>query len=191
MEKVEPGLSGELISCMELGTMYFGTKIDVKTSFQLLDYYVQLGGGLLDSANKYACWVPGYQGGESESLIGKRIKQKMNRHNLFITSKVGFSYSTTPCSLKKEIIISECEKSLKRLCVETIDLNFTHAYDDETPLQDIMEAFYNLKRPVKSVLQEQAIITRGNFTKLIPLQKNKVGKVLAVSSNDIPILSHC
>lgn len=41
---------------------------------------------------------------------------------MFISTKVGFQYGEIPKSLDKKLIISECDKSLKRLGVETIDL---------------------------------------------------------------------
>jgi aryl-alcohol dehydrogenase-like predicted oxidoreductase len=149
MKKVELGNTGEQISCMGLGTMYFGTKVDEQTSFRILDFYAEMGGSFLDSANKYASWVPEFQGGESEKLIGKWMKEKGNRNDLFITSKVGFPYGEIPRSLKKEIVVSECEKSLKRMGVETIDLYFAHAFDDATPTDETMEAFFQLKKSGK------------------------------------------
>jgi len=149
MKKITLGNTGEMISCMGLGTMYFGTKVDEKTSFQILDYYTAQGGSFLDTANKYACWIPGFQGGESEILLGKWMKQSANRNNLFVASKVGFPYGNIPRSLKRALIISECEKSLKRLGVETIDLYFAHAFDSETPPEETMEAFHQLKKEGK------------------------------------------
>ena len=149
MKKIELGITGEMISCMGLGTMYFGSKVDEQTSFQILDYYSEQGGSFLDSANKYASWIPGFQGGESELLIGKWLKQKANRNSMFISSKVGFSYREIPRSLNTEIIISECEKSLNRLGIETIDLYFAHAFDTETPVEETMDAFYQLKKDGK------------------------------------------
>jgi aryl-alcohol dehydrogenase-like predicted oxidoreductase len=149
MKKILLGSTNELISCIGLGTMYFGTKIDEDTSFSILNYYTELGGTFLDTANKYASWVPDFKGGESEFLIGKWIKQKANRQNMFISSKVGFPYGDIPRSLKKEIIISECEKSLKRLNIETLDLYFAHAWDMETPVEETMEAFHQLKKSGK------------------------------------------
>jgi aryl-alcohol dehydrogenase-like predicted oxidoreductase len=149
MNKTALGNTEEMISCMGLGTMYFGTKVDEPISFNILDYYVARGGSLLDSANKYASWVPGFQGGESETLLGKWMKNRGIRQQMFITSKVGFPYGNVPRSLKKEIVISECEKSLKRLGVETIDLYFAHAYDANTPIEVTMEAFFQLKKQGK------------------------------------------
>lgn len=124
MKKVELGGTAVMISCMGLGTMYFGSKVGEQTSFDILDSYVEEGGRFFDSANKYASWVPGFHGGDSESLLGRWMKQRANRAKLFITSKVGLPYSEIPRSLKKDIIISECEKSLKRFGTDTIDLFF-------------------------------------------------------------------
>jgi len=149
MKKLDLGNTGQKISCIGLGTMYFGTKVDEQTSFQLLDFYAEQGGSFLDSANKYASWVPGFQGGESELVIGKWLKKKGNRKDMFLTSKVGFAYGEIPRSLNKKIIISECEKSLKRMSVETIDLYFAHAFDDATPPDETMEAFLQLKKSGK------------------------------------------
>ena len=149
MKEVELGRTGELISCIGLGTMYFGSKVDEETSFKMLDYYFEQGGRFLDSANKYASWVPGYRGGESEILIGRWLKNRNNRSDLFITSKVGLPYGSIQRSLKKETIISECEKSLKRMGIETIDLYFAHAFDAETPIDESMHAFQQLKKDGK------------------------------------------
>ena len=147
--KIELNKTGEKISCMGLGTMYFGSNVDEHNSFKMLDFYFDRGGTFLDSANKYASWVPGFQGGESEKLIGKWMNEKRTRKDMFITSKVGFPYADIPRSLKKEIIISECERSLKRFDAETIDLYFAHAFDAMTPVEETMEAFYLLKKSGK------------------------------------------
>lgn len=144
ISKVKLGRTGESISEIGLGTMYFGSKVNEHNSFMMLDRYSQVGGTFLDSANKYASWIPGFKGGESEQIIGKWLRQRGNRQNMFISSKVGFQYGEIPRSLKKEIIISECEKSLKRFGVDCIDLYFAHAYDSKTSHDEIMEAFCKL-----------------------------------------------
>ncbi len=149
MRKTALGKSGIEISVMGLGTMYFGSKVEERTSFRLMDLYLEHGGNFIDSANKYASWFPGCMGGESERLIGKWLRQQGQNGDLILSSKVGFSYGDIPRSLKKEIIISECELSLGRLGVETIDLYFAHAYDEYTPIEETMEAFYRLKKAGK------------------------------------------
>jgi len=147
--KTELGNTGHQISNIGLGTMYFGSKVDEKTSFRILDFYLGKGGSFCDSANKYASWVQGFQGGESETLIGKWMKLKGIRDEMFVSSKVGFPYGDIPRSLKKEIIISECDRSLKRLQTDHIDLYFAHAFDTSTSPKETMEAFYLLKKSGK------------------------------------------
>jgi aryl-alcohol dehydrogenase-like predicted oxidoreductase len=144
MEKVKLGNATESISKMGLGTMFFGTKLDIETSFSILDYYLDRGGSFIDTANKYASWVPGFKGGESENLLGEWIRARKNRDRLFITSKVGFPYEDIGRSLKKDIIFRECDRSLKRMGIETIDLYFAHAYDADTPIEESMDAFHTL-----------------------------------------------
>lgn len=171
MKRIELGNTGEKVSCMALGTMYFGSKTDRETSINLLDLYSDHGGSFLDTANKYASWVPGFKGGESEQLIGEWITKKGNRNELFISSKVGFPYGEIPRSLKREIIISECEKSLKRLGIETIDLYFAHAFDASTPLEESMEAFFQLKKSGKI-----RFAGASNFTTSQLSEANKIAK---------------
>lgn len=149
MKKVQLAGTGEKVSAICMGTMYFGSKVPERVSFELLDYYTNQGGDFLDTANKYASWIPGFKGGESEELIGKWMKERNNRDELFLTSKVGFAYGWFPQNLKRDTIISECEKSLKRLGVETIDLYFAHTFDVNIPEAEIMESFRLLKKSGK------------------------------------------
>lgn len=149
MDKIKFGNTDEQVSKLCLGTMYYGTKVDKATSFELLDRYMEKGGTFLDSANKYSSWLPGFKGGESELVLGEWMKQRSSRNQLFISSKVGFPYEDIPRTLKADVIISECERSLKRMEIETIDLYFAHAYDANTPIEESMEAFSRLKQQGK------------------------------------------
>jgi aryl-alcohol dehydrogenase-like predicted oxidoreductase len=147
MKTVTLGSSGVPVSALCLGAMFLGTRQDEATSFRLLDQYVAAGGTFIDTANIYALWVPGGRGGESEALLGRWMQQRGNRDRLFIATKVGFEYPGVPRGLTPELIEGECEKSLKRLGVDTIDLYYAHVDDRQTPLRETMEA---LDRLVKS-----------------------------------------
>lgn len=149
MKKRELGSTGENVSTLCLGAMYFGTKQNEIESFSLLDQYTESGGNFIDTANIYAWWINGCKGGESESIIGKWLKSRKNRDSTFIASKVGFAYGDIPRSLSAEIIEQECNKSLKRLQVETIDLYYAHNDDRLTPLEETLEAFYQLHKSGK------------------------------------------
>jgi aryl-alcohol dehydrogenase-like predicted oxidoreductase len=144
MKSVPLGNTGENVSTLCLGAMYFGTRQNRKESFDLLDQYFELGGTFIDTANIYAHWVEGFKGGESELVLGQWIKERNNRDQVFIASKVGFGYQDVPSSLQANTIEKECEKSLKRLGVDTIDLYYAHHDDRETPLEETLEAFLRL-----------------------------------------------
>jgi len=76
MKKVILGNTGQLISEMCLGTMYFGTKVNTPMSERILDHYYNAGGNFIDTANNYSFWWEGGTGDESETLIGNWLKTK-------------------------------------------------------------------------------------------------------------------
>lgn len=144
MQTVTLGNTGVQVSALCLGTMYFGTRQDEATSFRLLDQYVDAGGTFLDTANIYAHWVAGGRGGESEALLGRWLKARGHRNRMFIATKVGFEYGDVPRSLAPYLIEAECDKSLRRLGVDVIDLYYAHVDDRITPLRDSLEALARL-----------------------------------------------
>ena len=65
------GRSGLSTAPIALGGNVFGWTADEPTSFALLDAFVEAGFNLIDTADVYSRWVPGHQGGESETVIGR------------------------------------------------------------------------------------------------------------------------
>lgn len=144
MNTVQLGKSGVHVSALALGTDLFGTKINRETCFRLLDYFAERGGTFLDTANFYASWLPGCKGGESETTIGDWIKSRGNRDGIVIATKLAFDYPGCSGGLSAGEIQSECEKSLRRLQTDRIDLYYSHRDDRETSLDETMEAFHQL-----------------------------------------------
>jgi aryl-alcohol dehydrogenase-like predicted oxidoreductase len=132
------------VSALCLGAMYFGTRNDEASSFALLDQFVAAGGDFIDTANIYAHWAPGGAGGESELLLGRWFKARGNRQSIVLASKVGFAYPGIEIGLRAKQIEEECNKSLRRMDVETIDLFYAHVDDRTTPLEESMAAFDRL-----------------------------------------------
>jgi len=149
MRTVRLGNSGVEVSVFCLGAMYFGSHTEEESSYRLLDQYVEAGGAFLDTANIYARWVPGYVGGESETLLGEWMRERKNRSQMFIATKVGLEYQDVERGLRARQIETECEKSLKRLGVDTIDLYYAHVDDRNTLMEETMEAFDRLVRAGK------------------------------------------
>jgi len=161
MRTVRLGNTDAQVSALCLGAMYFGTRNDEATSFRLLDQYVEAGGTFIDTANIYAHWVGGYQGGESEALLGRWMISRRNRSNLFIATKVGFEIQArcVPRSLRAKWIETECEKSLERLGIDSIDLYYAHKDDYDTPVAETLEAFDHMVKAGKV-----RFIGASNFT---------------------------
>jgi aryl-alcohol dehydrogenase-like predicted oxidoreductase len=144
MRTVSLGNTGEQVSALCFGAMFLGTHQDEPTSFALLDQYVEAGGTFIDTANIYAAWVSGFKGGESETVLGRWLKARGNRNKLFLATKVGFGYQDVEMGLSARTIEAECNKSLKQLGVETIDLYYAHVDDRQTPLHETLEALDRL-----------------------------------------------
>jgi aryl-alcohol dehydrogenase-like predicted oxidoreductase len=149
MEKRPLGNTGILVSSMALGTMYFNTTVDGNTSIDIMDAYVNAGGQFVDTANMYASWLDGFTGGESEIIIGKWMVERRNRKDIFLSTKVGLPMKDVPESLNAELIINECENSLRRLQTDYIDLYFAHREDPATPVDETLEAFNKLVKQGK------------------------------------------
>ena len=144
MEKIKLGQSAIEVSVLCLGTDSIGSKINQETSFQIMDLYREKGGNFIDTANFYASWQPGCQGGESESTIGAWLTERGNRDQLVIASKLAFDYPGCKGGLSAAEIERECEKSLKRLRTDRIDLYYAHRDDFDTGLEETMAAFDRL-----------------------------------------------
>ena len=149
MDKVQLGKSGIWASALAMGSDVLGSKIDRTTTFALLDYFIDRGGALIDTANFYASWLPGCKGGESESTIGAWMKERGNRNQLLISSKLGFDYPGSDGGLAAREIEHECEKSLKRLQTDHLDIYYAHRDDFATPLEETMAGFDRLVKAGK------------------------------------------
>jgi len=144
MKTIPLGHTGVEVSEICLGAMEFGTAISKEKSYAVLDMYYENGGRFLDTANIYAHWLEGGKGGDSEAFIGQWMKDRGNRDEMFIATKLGFDMPGEKGTLSAEAIRSECESSLQRMGVDVIDLYYAHRDDQETPLEETLGAFNDL-----------------------------------------------
>jgi aryl-alcohol dehydrogenase-like predicted oxidoreductase len=132
------------VSALAMGSDLIGSKIDRASAFRLLDCFHGYGGNFIDTANMYSEWMPGCSGGESESTIGAWMKERGNRSEMVISTKLGFPYPGTSGGLSAAEVELECEKSLMRLQTDVIDIYQAHLDDRATPLEETMSAFHKL-----------------------------------------------
>ena len=148
MKTLPLGDSGMNVSALCLGAMNFGTKLDEKGSLHLLDRYFEAGGRFIDTANNYAVWWGG-DGSESEAVLGRWMKDRKNRGELFLASKVGFNPPKVGPGLSRKIIRQELEGSLRRMGVDHLDLYFAHTDRRADPLEETLGAFEELRKEGK------------------------------------------
>ena len=77
------------IAPLVLGGNVFGWTADKKASFAVLDAFAGAGLNAIDTADAYSTWVPGNEGGESETIIGEWMKARGNRARVIVITKVG------------------------------------------------------------------------------------------------------
>lgn len=144
MQKRKLGNSELEISPLVFGGNVFGWTVDEPASFILLDAFVSEGFNLVDSADVYSRWAPGNNGGESETIIGRWLKRNGKRNQVLIATKVGKEMGRDKRGLSKSYILRAAESSLQRLQTDHIDLYFAHEDDQQTPLEETLEAFDQL-----------------------------------------------
>lgn len=149
------GSSQLSVSELCLGTMNFGWKEPEGVSIRSLEQFVDAGGNFIDTANVYSKRIQEgmdfygkdfdkYIERTSERLIGEWMKQRGNRHELVVATKVGFAYPGIEMGTTAKQIKSECEKSLLALKTDYIDLLYLHMDDRNTPMEESLLALSEL-----------------------------------------------
>lgn len=151
MNKRALGKTGLEIAPVVFGGNVFGWTIDQQRSFKVLDAFIDHGFDTIDTADFYSIWAPDNQGGESETIIGQWFKQNPHkREQVTLFTKVGLDMGIEGHKgLSKRWIMQGVEDSLRRLNTDYIDLYFAHWPDENTPYEETLAAFDQLKQQGK------------------------------------------
>ncbi len=139
------------IAPLVFGGNVFGWTIDEKQSFTILDAFLDAGFNCIDTADVYSNWIPGNQGGESETIIGKWMAARKNRNRVVLASKVGMEFRGEK-GLSEDYITRAIEGSLKRLQTDYLDLYQAHKDDESTDLSETLAAFESIRKSGKAHL---------------------------------------
>ncbi len=168
------GRSGLKISSLALGTLNFGNPTSKEEAFKMIDRAIDAGINLIDSADVYS-------DGESERILGEALERDGKRKKVFITSKVFMRTGPGPndAGNSKHHIIESCEKSLKRLKTDYIDIYFLHRTDFDIPQEESLAALDLLVKqgkvryigssthPAWRIVEALWISDRCHFSKLV------------------------
>lgn len=128
-----------------LGTVQFGMKYGINNqigrqptkeeSFAMLDYALEHGIDTIDTACAY---------GEAEEILGNYLKQRADKHNLKVISKLRPNV-IEPGNIAENIVMQECKGSLKRLSIDQLDGYLLHT-PEYIYREDILAALVKVKQ---------------------------------------------
>ena len=153
MDYVKLGNTGLDVSRLCLGCMGFGDTsrwvhqwvLNEESSREVIRRALELGINFFDTANVYA-------DGTSEEYLGRALKDYASRDEVVIATKVYNRMHEGPngAGLSRKAIMSEIDKSLKRLETDYVDLYQIHRWDYNTPIEETMEALHDVVKAGKA-----------------------------------------
>jgi aryl-alcohol dehydrogenase-like predicted oxidoreductase len=155
MDYVKLGRTGLQVSRICLGCMSYGQAqtpgvltwpwtLSEEESRPFIKRALELGVNFFDTANVYS-------NGESEAVLGRAIRDFTHRDEVVLATKVWGPVRQGPNGrgLSRKAILSEVDKSLRRLGTDYIDLYLIHRFDYDTPLEETLEALNDTVRAGK------------------------------------------
>ena len=123
-----------------LGTEGFGERIPTETAFELMDFYLQQGGNVIDTARLYCK-------GKCEEVVGEFVKGR--RDQVYLSTKCAHPPTLQDLSvsrLERADIEADVEASLKALGTDYIDILWLHRDDKTKDVGPIIDTLCDLKR---------------------------------------------
>jgi 1-deoxyxylulose-5-phosphate synthase len=149
MQYVNLGRCGLKVSRLALGCMSFGVearawRLDEEASRLVIRRALELGINFFDTADMYG-------EGESETVLGRAISDFAVRDEVVVASKLFYPMRPDPNGrgLSRKAVFAAVDASLKRLGTDYIDLYQIHRWDEETPIEETMEALHDVVKAGK------------------------------------------
>ena len=174
MEYVKLGHTGLDVSRICLGCMTYGVPdrgthpwtLDEEQSRPFIRRALELGINFFDAANVYS-------DGTSEEFLGRAIRDFSNRDAVVIATKVHNRMRPGPngAGLSRRAILGEIDNSLRRLGMDYVDLYQIHRWDNETPIEETLEALHDVVKAGKARYIGASSMSSWQFSKALHLQK--------------------
>ncbi|HEY0368200.1 MAG TPA: aldo/keto reductase [Chthoniobacterales bacterium] len=153
MDYVRLGNTGLKVSRVCVGCMTFGIPergthtwtLDEAKTRPILARAIEHGINFFDTANFYS-------DGTSEEIVGKILAELAPREALVVATKVRMRMRNDPngVGLSRKAIMHEIDASLRRLKMDYVDLYQIHRWDDETPIEETLEALHDVVKAGKA-----------------------------------------
>ena len=178
MENRRLGRSGIVVSEICLGTMTFGSQLDERASFEIMDYAYDHGIDFFDTAELYPVPPKTEWLGRCEEIVGRWLKTK-GRDSVILATKVagpGHGWFKPPIrhgltAMDRRQIRVALEGSLRRLQTDYVDLYQTHWPDHDFGYEETLTALTELQEEGKI-----RVIGSSNETEWGAMKANQVAK---------------
>ena len=170
MKYVRLGHTGLKVSRVCLGCMGFGAPgqgerswtIDEAASRPVIKAALDHGINFFDTAN-------GYSAGSSEEILGRALKDFAVRDEVVVATKLFAPMRKDPNGrgLSRKAVMSEIDHSLRRLGTDYVDLYQMHRWDDETPVEETLEAMHDVVKAGKARYIGASSMFAWQFAKML------------------------
>ncbi|MGH9086892.1 MAG: aldo/keto reductase [Acidimicrobiales bacterium] len=140
MEMHTLGRSGLQVSALGLGCNNFGGRLDERSSIEVVHACLAAGVTFFDTADIYG-------GGRSEEILGRALAD--HRDDVVVATKFSGEDGPYRAGASRKVVMAACERSLRRLGTDYIDLYYQHFPDRETPVTETLAALDDLVRAGK------------------------------------------
>ena len=170
MKYTRLGDSGLRVSRLCLGTMNMGSKdwkpwvLDETESKPLIAHALDNGINFIDLADFYSAGV-------GEVMFGNLLRNMARREELVLTSKLGYPFGqdVNAAGMSRKHIMDAIDGSLRRLQMEYVDIYMLHFFDNETPVEETMEAMNDIVRSGKARYIGASTMYTWQFAKILNL----------------------
>jgi aryl-alcohol dehydrogenase-like predicted oxidoreductase len=172
LEYINLGKTGLKVSRICLGCMTYGVpergshpwSLPEDQSRPFFQRALELGINFFDTANVYS-------DGTSEEITGRALKDFASRDDVVIATKVHGRMRPGPngAGLSRKAILSQIDRSLTRLGTDYVDLYQIHRWDNETPIEETLEALHDVVKAGKARYIGASSMYAWQFTKALYL----------------------
>ncbi|VDC05602.1 unnamed protein product [Peniophora sp. CBMAI 1063] len=168
---------------------FYGQVQNDEERFKMLDAVYESGCTNWDTADVY---------NDSEELLGKWFKRTGKRNEIFLATKFGVTFGQAKnITGDPEYVKAACEKSLKRLGVDQIDLYYMHRADATVPIEKTVGAMAELVKEGKvkyiglSEVSEKTLRRAHAVHPIAAVQLEYSPFVLDIERPEVGLLSAC
>ncbi|HVZ99531.1 MAG TPA: aldo/keto reductase [Caulobacterales bacterium] len=174
MRYVNLGATGLKVSRICLGCMSYGDPKDPARPWVLAEEQsrpffkqaLEAGINFFDTANVYSM-------GASEEITGRALKDFARRDEIVVATKVRYEMrpDANGRGLSRKAILTEIDHSLRRLGMDYVDLYQIHRWDNETPIEETLEALHDVVKAGKARYIGASSMYAWQFMQALALQK--------------------